>query len=318
MAGAAVSLVSDSRYALGIDVGGTKIAAGIVDVVSGKVAARRQIPTGYDRGGAAVFADTLALAAELKEQALNLGIHPASIGLGIAELVDPQGRIFSEHRIAWTGIDVAGRLGSVLPTVISADVRAAALAEARFGAGRDISHFYYVTIGTGVSGVLVLDGVPYGGSRGAALVIGNSMERHRCLQCGHVRVGMVEDIASGPGLVAAFGADGSAEDVLAEAAGGNTAAIDVIDYATAELGRVLALLVNSLDPQVLVVGGGLGSAPGPYFDALAKAVRAGLWDGIPNDLPIMRAALGPDAGFIGAACATYQLPESAYRPYQIN
>ena len=294
----------EGRYALGIDVGGTKIAGGIVDLQTGAVSARQQVPTQYDRGGAAILADTLALARDLHAKATSLGLRPQALGVGVAELVDRQGRVFSDHRIKWTGLDVAGSLQAVLPTVISADVRAAALAEARFGAGRDLADFNFVTIGTGVSGVLVLDGVPYAGSRGAALVIANSLERHCCPACGHVSTGMVEDIASGPGLVAAYGQRGRAEDVLAAAEQGDATALHVIDHATAQLGRVLALLADSLDPQGMVVGGGLGSAPGPYFEALTRAIRAGLWDGVPNPMAITQAALGPDAGLIGAACAT--------------
>jgi glucokinase len=291
-------------YALGIDVGGTKIAGAIVDLTTGALTARRQVPTDYERGGAAILADALMLAQGLADEAGRLGLAPHALGVGVAELVDPRGRVFSDHRIRWTGLDVAGTLGAVLPTVISADVRAAALAEARFGVGRGLSDFYFVTIGTGVSGVLVLDGVPYAGSRGAALVIANSMERHECPACGRVTTGMVEDASSGPGLAAIFGRGGGAEDVLAAAAAGDADALHAIDHATAPLGRVLALLADSLDPQAIVIGGGLGSAPGPYFAALTRTIRAGLWDGVPNPLIITQAALGPNAGLIGAACAT--------------
>ncbi len=157
----------------------------------------------YARGGAAILSDTLALARELKDEARRLGVGVQALGVGVAELVDGEGRVFSDHRIRWTGLDAGGQLSQVLPTVISSDVRSAALAEAQFGAGRGARDFYFVTIGTGVAGVLVLDGVPYAGSRGAALVIANSMERHRCPACGHERRGMIEDVASGPALAAA-------------------------------------------------------------------------------------------------------------------
>ena len=308
MTKAAVPILPDpvqGRFALGIDVGGTKIAGGIVDLHTGAVVARCQVPTLCQRGGQAVLADTVDLARTLKAEADRLGLGLQALGVGVAELVDPAGRVFSDHRIKWKGVDVRAVLGRVLPTVVSADVRAAALAEARFGAGRGLKDFYFVTIGTGVAGVLVLDGVPYAGSRGAALVIANSMERHRCPACGHESRGMVEDVASGPGIAAAYGA-ATAEDVLAAARAGDGRALQVIDHATGALGRVLALLADSLDPQVMVIGGGLGCAPGPYFDALTRAVRAGLWDGVDNPLTLTQARMGPDAGLIGAACAATQ------------
>jgi len=303
------------RYALGIDVGGTKVAGGIVDLATGEVTARRQVPTEHARCGAAILADTVDLAHGLKDEAARLGLPVAALGLGVAELVDRKGRIFSDHRIKWSGLDVRGAFSDILPTIVSADVRAAALAEARFGAGRGLTDFYFVTIGTGVAGVLVLDGVPYAGSRGAALVIANSMERHRCPACGRESRGMVEDVASGPGIAAAYGA-ATAEDVLAAATAGVGRALQVIDHATGELGRVLALLADSLDPQVMVIGGGLGCAPGPYFDALTRAVRAGLWDGVDNPLTLTQARMGPDAGLIGAACATTHQTEPENRPLQ--
>lgn len=294
---------NDGRYAVGIDVGGTKIAAGIVDLVTGAVIGRRQVATEFERGGAAILADTVGLAHDVSREAKSLGLPVKTMGVGVAELVDLRGRVFSDHRIRWSGLDVAGHLGAVLPTVISADVRAAALAEARLGMGRGLSAFYYATIGTGIAGVLVLNSVPYAGSRGAALVIANSMDRRRCQSCGHPVGGMVEDIASGPALAAAFGVP-TAEDVVAAAQGGDARALHIIDQAAAELGHVLALLADSLDPQSIILGGGLGCAAGPYFDALTRAIRRGLWDGVPNPLPITRAALGPDAGLIGAACFT--------------
>lgn len=306
----------ESRFALGIDVGGTKVAGGIVDLDSGAIHGRRQIATDYERGGAAILADTLALARALKDDAARLGLPAPALGVGVAELVDASGEVFSDHRIRWTGLGAGAAFNAILPTVISADVRAAALAEARLGAGRGAKDFYFVTIGTGIAGVLVLDGVPYAGSRGAALVIANSLERHRCPGCGRVHRQMIEDVASGPALAQAYGA-ATAEEVLAAARNGDARAQAAIDRATGELGRVLALLADGLDPGLLVIGGGLGCAPGPYFDALCAHIRAGLWDGVPNPLQITQAVMGPDAGLIGAALAS-QTRQGAKAPQMSN
>ena len=284
------------QYAIGIDVGGTKIAGGIVDLTTGRLTKRRQIPTEYQRGGEAALADVATMARGLLAELP----HPAALGVAVAELVDPQGQVFSNYRIAWKGIDIAARLNPISHTTISSDVRAAALAEARFGAGRALKDFYFVTIGTGISGVLVQNGTPYAGSRGAALVIANGSTRHHCPACGHTTTQVVEDIANGPGLAAAYGQ--SAETLLADANAGNPRAIHLIDHATQELGRVLSILAGALDPQAIIIGGGLGSAPGVYFDKLTRAIRAGLWQD--QGLQITQAALGTDAGIIGAALAT--------------
>jgi len=299
--------------ALGIDVGGTKIAGAVVDLATGALSHRRQVPTGAARGGEAVLAEVEAMARALLADAEAAGLRPGALGVGAPELVDREGRPFSGHRVAWSGMDVEGRLGAILPTIVSADVRAAALAEARFGAGRGLSHLLFVTVGTGVSAVLVQDGVPYAGSRGAALVIGNGPTRHRCPSCGHVESRIVEDLASGPGLAAAFGVP-RAEAVLAAAEAGDPRARAVIADAAFELGRVLALLAGALDPEAIVLGGGLGSAPGPYHEALVAETRAGLWDSDDRPLPMLRAALGPDAGIVGAALAAAAAPIAAMAP----
>jgi glucokinase len=303
-----------ARYALGVDVGGTKIAGGIVDLETGAITSRRVIPTDYARGGEPVLADVIDLVRDLLAETRKLGLPPQTLGLCVAELVDKKGRIFSDHRIAWSQIDVAARLGAILPTTLSADVRAAALAEAHFGAGRGLSDFYFVTIGTGVSGVLVLNGLPYAGSRGAALVIANTQRGHICSKCGAAERHMVEDIASGPGLVAAYGTGARAEEVLAAAEGGDAKAISVIERAAGELAGVLAILADGLDPQAMIFGGGLGSAPGPYFPALKRALRAALWDGVDHPFVVSQAALGSDAGLIGAAVSTRIYTPSNHQP----
>lgn len=310
----------NARHAVGIDVGGTKIAGGIVELASGRVLARRQLATDYHRGGEPVLADVSAMAAGLVAEAAGQGLDLAGLGIGVAELVDAGGRVFSDYRIKWRNLDVAGAIAPVVgptPVCLTADVRAAALAEAQYGAGRGVEDFYYVTIGTGVSGVLVQGGRPYAGSRGAALVIANGQTRLRCRACGQITTTIAEDIASGPGLAAAWGKGERAEDVLAAAEAGDAEAIEVIDTAAQELGRILALLANSLDPARIVLGGGLGSAPGIYFEALCSAIRAGLWQEDIRDLPIVQSSIGPDAGLIGAAASIHH-QEPSKRPVQIT
>ncbi len=313
--------VAEGRHAIGIDVGGTKIAGGIVDLATGQVTARVQMPTDTARGGAPILGDVVEMALQLMATAQTLGLAPVAVGVGVAELVDLSGNVASDYRIKWRGLDVQGRLAARMnelapgcAVVLSSDVRAAALAEAQFGAGRGDEDFYYVTIGTGVSGVLVQHGRAYAGANGAALVIANGPVTAACAHCGKVSRHTVEDIASGPAIADAFAPGSRAEDVLAAAAAGDLHAIAVIDHATQTLGQVLALLVNALDPGRLVIGGGLGSAAGPYFASLKAAIRAGRWEGYRHGLPILQAALGPDAGLIGAAVATVHTQEPAHRP----
>jgi predicted NBD/HSP70 family sugar kinase len=136
-----------ASFILGIDVGGTKIAAGVVDPASGAIIRSETIATEPGRGGAAVLADTVDLAARLIAAAEP---RVSRIGVGVPQLVDNEGRIRGAYNFDWTDLSVRERLSALAPATIESDVRAAARAEARFGAGRGRETFAYVTIGTAV------------------------------------------------------------------------------------------------------------------------------------------------------------------------
>jgi glucokinase len=257
--------------AVGIDVGGTKVAAGVVDTSSGDVLERRRIATHPERGGAAVLADCAALAAEL-------GGGRLPVGIALCELVDLDGRPASGDTVDWRGLDIEAGVGAP-SVVLEADVRAAALAEARFGAGVGISSFVFVVVGTGASACLVLDGRPYAGAHGVALVLGAPP---------------VELRASGPALARVAGLE-RAEDVLADPAHGAT-----LDDATAALGSVLAVLANALDPVLVVVGGGLGTAPA-FRERVERALQERVAYPREPPLPLVASSLGADGGVVGAA-----------------
>jgi glucokinase len=260
--------------AVGIDVGGTKIAAGIVDVGSGRLLERAQVPTSPERGGAAVLADCAGLAA-------RLGSGELPVGVGICELVDLDGRPASGDTIEWRGLDLAAAIDAPR-LVLEADVRAAAVAEAAFGAGVGRSPFLFVIVGTGASVTLVLDGLPYRGARGEAITLGAPP---------------VERVASGRALARAAGLD-RAEDVLAD-----PAHAALVGAAAAELGQVLAVLANALDPAVIVLGGGLGAEPA-FAGRVEAACRSLLEYPSSPPLSVVTSALGADGGIVGAAlCA---------------
>lgn len=292
--------------AIGVDVGGTKIAAGLVTFPKGEVQARQQIPTTPARGGEAVFVEVRRLCEALLGVARGQHRRVDGIGIGVCELVDRAGQVASENCVAWKSVPVRERLSQLAPTIIEADVRAAALAEARFGAGKSFSQFLYVTIGTGISSCLVLDGRPFTGAHGAAGTMASSPWGLECEQCGHVSRHTLEAIASGPALVARYhqrhpaGAE-TGPAVLAAAEAGDPEAMHVVRSAGEALGSTVGLLVNVLDPEAVVVGGGLGLSEGPYWASFLGSTRRHIWSELHRELPIVRAATGPDAGVIGAA-----------------
>jgi len=290
--------------AIGIDVGGTKIAAGVV-TRAGELLFHRRLPTGAERGGEVVLRDVEAISVELINMAGEAGMKVAGIGLCVAELVDLDGNVTSGHTIKWNGWPIRDRLSRIAPTVIESDVRAAALAEAIYGAGRDYEIFLYLTVGTGVSCCLVMHKRPYAGAHGDALICASSPLTSTCGECGASNRVALEDYASGPALARRYQSYSPekisrAQEVIKAAQGGDARAIEIVRSAGDALGVTAGLLINTLDPEAVVVGGGLGRADGLYWECFLRSTRAHVWAEARRDLPVTHAALAGN-GVIGAA-----------------
>ena len=264
--------------AVGIDVGGTKIAAGLVDVTTGRLQQRLQVPTRPERDGREVLASCAELAAQL-------GGGTLPVGIGLCELVGLDGRATSADTIDWRDLDPASAMEAPR-VVLESDVRAAALAEAAFGAGAGESSFLFVIVGTGASVCLVADGTPYLGAHGHAITLGAPP---------------VERVASGRALALAAGA-ARAEDVI-----GDPAHAALVEGAAAALGGVLAVLANALDPALVVLGGGLGTAP-VFRERVERAVQERVAYPRVPPLPVVGSFLGADGGVVGAALLAADVP----------
>jgi glucokinase len=304
-------LTSERQLAIGIDVGGTKMAAGLVEFPSGRPLARRLAATEPARGGNAVLKDALGFARELLAEAGRWKARVVGIGLGVAELVDPAGRVTSAQTIPWRGVTVRARLNKLAPAVVEADVRAAALAEALFGAGRQFGIFACVSVGTGIGYSLVVDQKPFAGARGNALILSSGAHTATCPKCATEFDFVLEEFASGPALVRRYNQRSRkkavrGQEVLTAADAGDRAAVEVVESAGRALGNALGFLVNILDPEALVIGGGLGLAGGLYWKAMVDSTRRHIWSDTNRGLPILPAALGTDAGSIGAAAYAWQ------------
>jgi glucokinase len=297
--------------AIGLDIGGTKIAGGVVALLSGELLVRRIIPTRPERGGEAVLDDALGLAETLIGDAHERDRAVLGIGVGLPELVDPAGRITSAHNFDWRDVPVVARFERLAPTVLEADVRAAALAEALFGAGRAFRIFTYVSVGTGISSCLVVDEQPFAGARGNALVLASGALTSVCPTCGTASDQVLEEYASGPALVRRYNERTSkhalaGEDVVAALKAGDPIAADVVRTAGEALGNSLGFMINVLDPEAVIVGGGLGQADGVYWNSFVESTRKHIWADNTRDLAIVPAALKTDAGIIGAAATVWQ------------
>lgn len=292
---------------IGIDVGGTKIAAGLVEFPPMNATGRRVIRTEAHRGGDAVLDDVVQLATELSKESALTGSPVTAIGIGICELVDRAGQLASANCIQWLDQPVRECLSAIAPVVFEADVRAAALAEATLGEGRAFETFLYVTIGTGISCCLMIQGQPYLGARGFTGTMASSPLTHHCEQCGEVDERTLEEIAAGPALLSRFNAihgnASTSEEVVKAAASGHPIAAQVIRSASESLGAQIGMLVNVLDPEAVILGGGIGVSDGFYQSQLTGSIRRHIWSQRQRELPVLRAKTGADAGWIGAALA---------------
>jgi glucokinase len=255
---------------LGIDVGATKVAAGLVDTADRKILERRRVATVRD--GREVLRDCVRLAEELHRPEVE------RVGVALCELVRPDGTIASAETLDWTTLDVRGAFSHLAPAVLESDVRAAAVAEERLGAGRERESMLFVNVGSGISHTMVVDGQPLAGARGNAIITGAPP---------------VEAWSSGLALARSAGAS-TAEEVLCD-----PRFDDLVAEGATRLGQTLATLINALDPAVVVIGGGLGAAP-RYRGLVAETARSLIYSQETRDLDIVPAALGPDAALIGA------------------
>lgn len=299
---------------LGLDIGGTKMA-GCILTSHGEMLGLITRDTLASRGGNAVAVDALAMVKSLLDMSHDQQLLPTALGLSVCELVDREGSIVSHFTLPWSEPAALQPFRDLLPVVPEADSRAAAFAEATFGAGRGFSSFLFITIGTGISCSLVIDGKPYLGAHGCTGTMATGVLSTLCNECGTISASCLEQMASGRGIENRYAqlSDSShaqvatAKDVLGAAESGDALARTVIDQAAECVGSAISLLVSVLDPHAVVVGGGLGSSQGRYWEILASTARKHIWSDIQRQLPILKGELGVAAGAIGAALKARQL-----------
>ncbi len=300
---------------IGVDLGGSKIAAGLV-CEDGRLLERRVMPTLAAQGPSSVLTRLVKQIAGLQARATDQGIEVRAIGVATAGAVDPeQGAVAAATRAlpGFEGLQLRDHVeaASSLPVAVLNDVQAMALGEHFFGVGREAEHVLYVAVGTGVGGALtrgcslVLGAHGFAGDVGH-LVVDASPEARVC-SCG--RRGHLEAFVSGPAMVAAYeqmgghtGGGGDLRPIAERAEMGEQMARHVLVEGAALLGRVIGGLVNFTDPGLIVFGGGLlelsdGLFWGHVRRSLVEEVR------VPDVPRVERARLGADAAVIGAAVA---------------
>ena len=200
------------------------------------------------------------LARNVVEEGQASGLAAYKVGIGVPELVGVDGQIESRCCLPWRANSVRSRLCAYGEVTIASDVKAAALAEARLGAGREQPAFLYVTVGTGISCTLVINGKPYAGPHGHAISFASGPTVATMSADGNAIFESLEARASGPGLCRRAHALGLTEPdavaVCRMALEEPGIARDVVDAAATELAIHVAILANALDPRLIVLGGG--------------------------------------------------------------
>ncbi|GBR69132.1 ROK family protein [Gluconobacter kanchanaburiensis] len=296
---------------LGIDVGATKIAAGVVDPSTGDIRFLTRIPTRRHVTPDEIVSDISDVVTQVltdaRRDANGPEDMPQTAGIAVPELVDRQGQIRSTWNFALPGLAGIIRERTGVSVRLESDVRAAAFAEARFGSGQSCDSFAYFSLGSGISYTLCLKGRPYKGTHGFAIHFASSALAVPTQDRGRLSVAIPEDFASGLGMERLWAARGGESlkegghtlETLASA--GNTLARSVIEDAADMTGRLIAQTINMLDPEKIVLGGGLGCSEGLYRQKLEEHVRANIWERSCADIPILIAGLGEQSGIIGAA-----------------
>jgi glucokinase len=289
---------------IGVDVGGTTIKAALFDS-DGLEYVRSARPTLRHLGPGAVITTTIDAIAELRAQVPE-SEQVRAVGLVVPGLVDAeQGIAVYAANLGWRQLPlrqiVADAIG--LPVVLDHDVRAAGLAELELGAGRGFQEVLFVALGTGVAAAVIAKGQVATGATGRAGELGHLPvfpEGERCA-CG--QRGCTETYASAAALSRRYGAasgvsDVPAEDVISRAAAGDPLAEEVFNDAITALGRALVNYVLIMDPELILIGGGMGASGAALLDPLARAVQAGLaWRPAPA---ILNGKFAGDAGRRGA------------------
>ena len=313
---------ASTGFFIGVDVGGTKVAAGVVDA-SGAIHSQTRKPMvvgGSSAAGLAAVSSAIdALAAMNGNAAGNL------LGIGICAPgpLDPAtGVVVNPPNLpCWRNFPLADEIGKIyhVPVRVDNDGNAAALAETLWGAGRGYKYVFYTSIGTGIGTGIVLDGKIYHGRTGAAGEGGHCSIDYRGPLCACGKPGCIEAYASGPSIARRARAKlASSKSAMLELAGGNPDALttamvgqasaagdDAAQQVLEETVEVLTLwfsnIVDLLDPDILIVGGGVSVMLQPFFEEIRERLPKASVNPRCREIPFLPAFYGEDSGIAGGA-----------------
>ena len=307
-----------SQYVFGVDIGGTTVKLGYFDT-EGNVLDKWEIPTRKEDNGSRILPD---VAASIEKKIKDAGIDRkdvAGVGVGAPGPVDSEGVIYKTANLGWGVFSIKETLENILklPVMAGNDANVAALGEMWKGGGQGYKDLVVVTLGTGVGGGIIVDGKIVAGAHGAGGEVGHACvepEEEAVCNCGNH--GCLEQMTSATGIVRLAkkylashdtpsslrerGESISAKAVFDALKEGDAAAEAIVQEFSEYLGRALAVFACVVDPEVIVVGGGVSKAGQILIDGVAKYYREAAFIAC-KDTPIVLASLGNDAGIYGAA-----------------
>jgi len=324
--------MSDSNndgLVIGVDVGGTKIAAGFVSR-TGQITSQIRTPMSSHGDSAAGFAAvTAAVDALLAQGSPNENVH--GIGICSPGPLDPKsGVVLNPPNLpCWRNFPLAHEMSRIyqLPVKVDNDANAAGLAEALWGAGAGHRNIFYTTIGTGIGTGVIFDGELYHGRTGAAGEGGHMSIDYRGPLCGCGKRGCIESLAAGPAIrkraqakVANHTdpdsilwrlAGASCEAITCEMVGradaaGDSLAREVLLETVALLSVWLSNIVDLLEPDVIIVGGGVASMLQPFLGEMQKEISGMCVNPRAHEIAVVPARYGVDAGVAGGAALCAQ------------
>jgi glucokinase len=322
---------------IGIDVGGTKVAGGLVNQ-KGRLVESQVVPTHADKGFEKSYAQIIHLIGRLLRAAGGKG-NVGGIGICAPGPLNPKtGVVLNPPNLpGWRNIELAKRVENEfgLPARLENDANAAGLAEVLFGAAVGYKDVFYVTVSTGVGTGIIINKKIYHGKNGIAGEGGHvSVDYRSPYRCGCGTYGCIEALAAGPGMarrarvmleqehdlpsVLRELANGHAEQIsplmIQQAARqGDRVAKTVLDETGFYLGIWLAGMISLLDPEAIVIGGGVSHIGRPLFDKIRKTIPQHTINGFAAETPVLPAKLRTDVGVYGAAAIFLPAGEEAER-----
>jgi glucokinase len=300
---------------IGIDVGGTTIKAALFDF-EGRDYDSSTRPTPRQLGPDAVVTTIIDVVRELRTRVPEAA-ELRAVGLVVPGVVDSQhGVAVYATNLGWRDLPLRQIVAEAvdLPVIVDHDVRAAGLAELELGAGRGVQEMIFVALGTGIAAAVITKGRVLSGASNRAGELGHLPVFPGGERCACGQRGCTETYASGASLarrysIASRTNDATASEVINRAAAGDPLAQEVFGDAITALGRALVNYVLIMDPEVIVLGGGLSGAEAALLDPLAREVQGGLaWRSAPT---IATGRFAADAGRRGAALLAWHALNAA-------